>query len=142
MMKKLFGGGGGGNAPAAKPKEEVDPREAINKLQAQNDAITKRINVLEARTKEAKANAIAKRKVKDERGALNALRQMKMYEQELKKLDGQQAMLSQQQMMIESTHFDVGVMAGMKDANKQIEKMNDQMDADDIAEVYDDIQAQ
>ena len=91
MMKKLFGGGS--SQPKAQPKQEVDPREAINKLQAQNDAITKRINVLENRVKEAKTTAIAKRKAKDERGALNALRSMKMYEQELKKLDGQQAVL-------------------------------------------------
>ena len=40
-------------------------------------------------------------------------------------------------MMIESTHFDVGVVSGMKDASKQIENMNKQMDVDDIADVYD-----
>ena len=67
---------------------------------------------------------------------------MKMYEQELKKLDGQQAVLQQQQMMIESTHFDVGVVSGMKDAAKNIETMNKQMDVDDIADVMDQIQEQ
>ena len=67
---------------------------------------------------------------------------MKMYEQELKKLDGQQAVLQQQQMMIESTHFDVGVVKGMQDAAKNIETMNKQMDVDDIADVMDQIQEQ
>ena len=136
MLKKLFGGG---SQPKQEAPKEVDPREAINKLQAQNDAVQKRINVLENRVKETKAQALAKRKAKDERGALNALRQMKMYEKELQKLDGQAAVLTQQQMMIESTHFDVGVVSGMKDASKQIEAMNAQMDVDDIAEVYDSI---
>ena len=39
--------------------------------------------------------------------------------------------------MIESTHFDVGVVSGMKDAAKNIETMNKQMDVDDIADVMD-----
>ena len=52
--------------------------------------------MLENRVNDAKQTALAKRKAKDERGALNALRSMKMYEQELKKLDGQQAVLQQQ----------------------------------------------
>ena len=64
---------------------------------------------------------------------------MKMYEKELQKLDGQSALLTQQQMMIESTHFDVGVVTGMQDASRQIEAMNKQMDADDIQDVMDDI---
>ena len=142
MMKKLFGGGSQPAASKAPAKQEVDPREAINKLQAQTDAVNKRITVLESRVTEAKTTALAKRKAKDERGALNALRQMKMYEKELKKLDGQAAVLSQQQMMIESTHFDVGVVNSMQNAGKQIEKMNEQLDVEDVAEIYDQIQEQ
>ena len=115
MLGKLFGGGS--KKPAAET-QQVDPREAMNKLDAQYEAVNKRINVIENRVKESKATALAKRKAKDERGALNALRQMKMYEKELQKLDGQQAVLSQQKMMIESTHFDVDVVTSMKNAGK------------------------
>ena len=140
MLNKLFGGGS--KAPPKEAPKEVDPREAINKLQAQSDSVNKRITVLEARVKDAKAQALAKRKAKDERGALNCIRQMKMYEKELQKLDGQAAVLSQQQMMIESTHFDVGVITAMDGASKQMEKMNEQIDVDDVAEVYDNMREQ
>ena len=139
MLGKLFGGG---SKPKAEAPKEVDPREAMNKLDAQYEAVNKRINVIENRVKDSKATALAKRKAKDERGALNALRQMKMYEKELQKLDGQQAVLAQQKMMIESTHFDKDVVKSMTEASKQVEQMNKQMDVDDIAEVYENIQEQ
>ena len=117
-----------------------DPREAINKLQAQADAVDKRIKVLEARVADSKKLALEKKKAKDDRGARNALRNAKMLEKELMKLDGQSAVLNQQKMMIESTHFDVGVIDQMSKASKQIEQMNKQIDVDDVAEVYDQIQ--
>ena len=109
MLKRLLGKG-------KKPEEEkqdVDPELAIKKLDEQFKAVEKRINVIETRAKESKVIALSKRKAKDERGALNALRQMKMFEKELQKLDGQQAVLAQQRMMIESTHFDVKIVKTM-----------------------------
>ena len=50
---------------------------------------------------------MAKKKAGDQRGALMAMRQIKMHEGELNKLDGQQIMLENQKMTIRSTHADI-----------------------------------
>ena len=50
---------------------------------------------MENKIKDAKAQALAKKKAGDQRGAVMALKQMKMFEGELTKLDGQQIMLEQ-----------------------------------------------
>ena len=84
MMKKLFGGGG-------KKEPEVvqkNPQDTLNTLNVQIENVRKRVTVLENRTTALKQEALAKRKAKDERGALMALKKMKMFEKELQKLDG------------------------------------------------------
>lgn len=55
--------------------------------------INKRIKVYENKIKDSKADALAKKKAGNQRGAILAMKQMKMYEGELTKLDGQQIML-------------------------------------------------
>ena len=117
MFNKLFGGK---DKPKEAPKPK-DPQETINTLNNQCETVKKRITVLENRTADLKKEALAKRKAKDERGALMALKKMKMFEKELQKLDGQSIMLEQQKMMIESTHFDVDVINGMKEGSKAME---------------------
>ena len=94
MFKKLFGGG---RAPASAPAKPapVDPQVTIDRLEQQVATIGKRIVVMENKIKDAKAMALAKKKAGDQRGAVMALKQMKMYEAELTKLDGQQIMLTQ-----------------------------------------------
>ena len=137
MFNKLFG------QKDAKPVvEKKDPQETIDKLNTQCESIKKRINVLENRTKDLKQEALAKRKAKDERGALMALKKMKMFEKELQKLDGQSIMLEQQKMMIESTNFDVGVISGMKEGATAMEQMNKQMNVDDIADLKEELEDQ
>ena len=84
MMKKLFGGGGK-KEPVV---EQKNPQDTLNTLNQQIDNVRKRVNVLENRTGALKQEALAKRKAKDERGALMALKKMKMFEKELQKLDG------------------------------------------------------
>merc|ERR1719232_1325086 len=120
MFKKMFGGGE--KKPAA---PQVDAQETIAKLNAQCENVQKRITVVE--------NKMA------DRGALICLQKMKMYEKEVKKLDGQSIMLENQKMMIESTHFDKDVISGMKDGKNVMEQMNKEMDIDDIAELQDDL---
>ena len=60
---------------------------------------------------------MAKKKAGDQRGALMALRQIKMHEGELNKLDGQQIMLEKQKMTIRSTHADLDVIKSMQEGN-------------------------
>ena len=68
-----------------------------------------------------------------------SLKKMKMYEKEITKLDGQSIMLEQQKMAIESTHFDVDVISGMKQGAKAMEQMNKEMNVDDIADLKDEL---
>jgi len=135
MFKKMFGGGEA-NKPAA---PQIDAQETIAKLNAQCENVQKRINVVENKMADMKKEALEKRKKKDDRGALICLQKMKMYEKEVKKLDGQSIMLENQKMMIESTHFDKDVISGMKDGKNVMEQMNKEMDIDDIAELQDDL---
>ena len=89
----------------------------------------------ENKVKDAKAAALAKKKAGDQRGAVLALKQMKMYEGELSKLDGQQIMLEQQKMTIQSTAADIDVVNSLKAGNQAIGTMNKQMDVDTIADL-------
>ena len=122
-----------------KEAPQKDPGETLKMLTEQCDTVQKRINVLEQRQTDLKKDALAKRKAKDERGALMALKKMKMFEKEVMKLEGQSIMLTQQKMMIESTHFDVDVINGMKQGKTTMESLNAQMNVDDIADLKDDL---
>ena len=136
MFSKLFGGGSKNNtnAAAAKPAP-MDPTQTIERLENQCETIRKRIIVTENKVKDAKAAALAKKKAGDQRGAVLALKQMKMYEGELSKLDGQQIMLEQQKMTIQSTAADIDVVNSLKAGNQAIGTMNKQMDVDTIADL-------
>merc|ERR1711981_221225 len=68
-----------------------------------------------------------------------ALKQMKMFEGELTKLDGQQIMLEQQKMTIQSTHADVDVVNSLRAGNQAITNMNANMDVDSIADLQDEM---
>ena len=75
MFSKLFGGGSKGNQPAAQAKPApMDPTATIEKLESQCETIRKRIIVTENKVKDAKANALAKKKARDQRGAVLALK--------------------------------------------------------------------
>ena len=126
MFKKLFGGGSGGGAPTNQPTQPAptDPAQTIERLENQCATIEKRVKVMENKIKDAKAQALAKKKAGDQRGAVMALKQMKMFEGELTKLDGQQIMLEQQKMTIQSTHADVDVVNALRQGNTAITNMN------------------
>lgn len=94
---------------------------------------------MENKIKDAKATALAKNKAGDKRGALLAMKQMKMYEGEVQKLDGQQIMLEQQKLTIQSTRADVDVVNTLKVGNTAIGTMNSKMDVDSIADLQDDM---
>ena len=94
---------------------------------------------MENKIKDSKAQALAKKKAGDQRGAVMALKNMKMFEGELTKLDGQQIMLEQQKMTIQSTHADVDVVNSLRAGNQAITNMNKNMDVDSIADLQDEM---
>ena len=65
-----------------------------------------RIVDMDHKRKDQKAQAIAKKRAHDIRGALHAMKKMKMYKQEVHKLEGQQIMLEQQKMTLEAAKVD------------------------------------
>ena len=66
-----------------------------------------------------------------------AMKNMKMQEKELTKLDGQSMMIEQQKMMIQSANFDAGVINSLAAGNKAIGQLNKQMDVADLDELKD-----
>ena len=139
MFKKLFGGGSAQPQAAAARPVPQDPAGTINRLDEQIATIEKRVKVMETKIKDAKANALAKKKAGDQRGAMMALKQMKMYEGELTKLDGQQVMLNQQQMSLQSANADVDVINALRQGNQAIKNMNANIDVDSIADLQDEM---
>jgi len=103
-------GGGSSDPPKAPAQQQANPEATLEKLSGQCDTIEKRIKVMENQVKDSRATALAKKKAGDIRGATMALKKMKMYEGEMTKLDGQQMMLEQQKMTIQSTMADKDVV--------------------------------
>ena len=79
-----------------------------------------------------KKKAVAKKKAGDNRGAIVLLKKSKMYEKELAKLEGQQMMLEQHQMMIQGAEFDNGVFKNMKEGKDVMENLQDNMKIEDM----------
>ena len=63
---------------------------------------------------ELKKSAIVKKQAGNTKGALMDMKQMKMREKEIAKLDGQTLVLQEQQMMIEGANNDQSVVNAMK----------------------------
>ena len=94
---------------------------------------------MENKIKDSKATAVTKKKGGDQRGAIMALKNMKMYEGELTKLDGQIIMLQQQKMTIASAVADHEVITALQTGNQQIKAINEGLDVDAIDEVMADL---
>ena len=135
MFGKLFGK----SQPVPQAAPKIDPQETIAALNKQCDVINKRIKVLEAKSDDLKQTAIAKKKAGDIRGATLAMKQYKMNTNELAKLDGQQIILEQSKMQIESANFDVGVVNAMRTGKDAIKAANKQINVDDIADLKDEL---
>jgi hypothetical protein len=91
MFASLFGA----KKEAPKAKAAPDIVGAQDKLQTQVENIDMRIKKIENDVGALKKQAVEKKKKKDDRGAIAALRKAKMYEKELAKLEGQSMMLEQ-----------------------------------------------
>ena len=120
MFGKLFGK----SQPVPQAAPKIDPQETIAALNKQCDVINKRIKVLEAKSDDLKQTAIAKKKAGDIRGATLAMKQYKMNTNELAKLDGQQIILEESKVQIESANFDVGVVNAMRTGKDAIKAAN------------------
>lgn len=136
-MKALFG--------SSKKKATLAPvnaQNSISRLKDQSDNLDKRIKVLENNVKDLKNEAVAKKRGKDQRGAIHALKQAKMKEKEVAKLDGMKILMDQQVMMIESSIFDKDVMSGLSEGQKAVEQLSKQTDVEQFEDLRDKIEDQ
>ena len=144
MFKKLFAGCicVSKSAPTNKPAQVqlVNPAQTILLLENQSKSIEKRIKDMENKVKDAKAQALAKKKAGDQRGAVMALKQMKMFEGELTKHDGQQIMLEQQKITIETTLVDADVIKALQQGSRVIKGLNELCNVDDIADIHEELE--
>ena len=76
-------------------RKEINVEDANAKISAQVENIDMRIKKIEHDVAANKQVAMEKKKKKDDRGAIQALRKAKMLEKELTKLEGQSLMLEQ-----------------------------------------------
>ena len=78
-------------APKAAPV--IDVQSSIVALQDQTEKIEKRQKVLEVKMNDLKKSAVQKKTAGNTKGALMDMKQMKMREKEIAKLDGQMLVL-------------------------------------------------
>ena len=103
LLKNLFGGS---KEPVKAAPPKVDVQASIQNLSEQTEKIEKRQKVLEVKMNDLKKSAIEKKQKGNTKGALMDMKQMKMREKEIAKLDGQMLVLQEQQMMIEGANND------------------------------------
>ena len=128
-----------GAKPKEAPKPKIDPVEQINKLSAAIENLEKRQKVVQNKSDDLKKMAMEKNKKGDKQGALMALKKSKMYEPELKKIDGQMMALEQEKIMIESTQTDLQVAVGMKEGANAVKQMQKEANIDDMAELNEEL---
>ena len=136
LLKNLFGGS---KEPVKAAPPKVDVQASIQNLSEQTEKIEKRQKVLEVKMNDLKKSAIEKKQKGNTKGALMDMKQMKMREKEIAKLDGQMLVLQEQQMMIEGANNDQSVVNAMKQGAGAIKELNKQADVDDIAELQDEL---
>ena len=73
----------------------MDPHQAMEKLEDQIGSVDKRIKKIEVDQKRLLEEALHKKRLGDQRGAIFALKRKKKMEKELAKLDGQVTLLEQ-----------------------------------------------
>ncbi|CDW78314.1 vacuolar sorting protein [Stylonychia lemnae] len=140
MFKKLFGSSGGDKKKEAPP--QVDPTQTMDRLSEQIENVQKRSKKIEMDMKRLLQEALEKKKAKDTRGAVFALKRKKMLEKEVAKLDGQMVLLEQQRLMIETSIQDAQVFQSLSAGSKTVDQLNKQLNIDDLEEVKERIEEQ
>eukprot|EP00347_Sterkiella_histriomuscorum_P009781 403339917 len=140
MFKKLFGST---NAPTAKQAAPIaDPMVTMQRLQEQIESVKARSKKVEVEMQNRLKEALEKKKQKDNRGAIFALKRKKMLEGELGKLDGQMIMLEQQRLMIETSMVDTQVFQALNEGSRTIEAQSKMTNIDDMEELKERLEEQ
>ena len=133
MLKWIFGGKNKENIPSTV--------EAIQKLKQTEEMLEKKQEFLE--TKINTENATAKKYAKtNKRVALQALKRRKRLEKQLNQIDGTLSTIEFQREALESAGTNTEVLKNMNYAAKALKSVHEQLGADDVYDIMDDIQEQ
>lgn len=118
------------------------PVDAIKELRNQLVILEKRENLMQQRITTATQDAIKKKSSNDTKGALFELKRKKMFEEEVRKLQGARITLDSQIMALESAAINMETVKAMKTGADAMKNIHGNMDADKVDDLLESIQEQ
>ena len=134
-MSWLFGGG-----KKKEEKKKANPEDAMKAINSQIDNIGKREQVLEVKTQQLVKEALQKKKAKDNRGAILALKKKKLVEQEINKISGMKMLMEQQKLQLEGAAFDGDIFSTLKTAGEAISDVRKKVDIEQFEKMKEDVE--
>lgn len=123
--------------------EAPDPTiQTLSKMKGTIENLTKRNSLLETKMKNELRKAMEFKKSKKTADALLCLKRKKLYEEEVKRLTASLFNLEHQVMTLESSQTAKEMVNSQQEYKKAMERIQQKVNADDVAELQDDIQEQ
>lgn len=123
-------------AAAPNPQQTADVitglRKKLNQIEKREEFVQKKIDA-------QLAEARARTKKKDKRGALMCLKRKKLYEKEIAKYQGARLTLEQQIITLESATVNVETFRAMRTGATAMEQIHGELSSEKVEEVMDDI---
>ena len=133
------GTAGGGTSRGRGSRGRPNVQETIVRMNGVIQTLDKREAHMLHKVAAQDAEARAKLRAKDKRGAMVCLKRKKMFENELTKLAGSRWTLEQQIVQLEATVTTMEVARNMEYGKEAMRAARGGMDADDVADTMDDI---
>ena len=136
----LFGkkkGGGGGPKPK---QDKINQEEVRKKLDTEIDNLTAKIDQQEKLVNKFQAEAKAKLKAKDKKGAQQALLKKKRHVKQIKDWEGALGLLEQQKMMLENAGMMKNIFDTVKNTNQAIHEAQGGMKIEDFEAMKEDFE--
>jgi uncharacterized metal-binding protein len=122
--------------------KNVSSSDAIKRLSDVEEMLNKKQQHLESQIDEEKTTAIRCSKQGNKRGALMALKRKKKYEKTLLQLDGTLTTLETQREYLQNASTNMDVLSVMRQAASALKKTNQNLDADQVHDLMDDLSEQ
>ena len=119
--------------------KNISSSEAIQRLSDVEEMLNKKQQHLESQIEEEKATAIRYSKQGNKRGALMALKRKKKYDKTLLQLDGTLTTLETQREYLQNANTNMDVLRVMRQAASALKTTNQNLDADQVHELMDDL---
>jgi hypothetical protein len=129
-----------GKKEAKKENNPEQTMKAIEDLSKKIDEMSEKMAFNETKIKNLNNQAKEKLKSGDKNGARQLLAKKKKYDEQIKQFDGAVMLMEEQKMMLESAESMKSIFDTIKTANKQIQKTQEGMSADDMMKVKEDLE--